>query len=220
MLSQAEMNALKQIAKGIAGHFGRSCEVVIHEISERSADNSIVAIENGHISGRKVGDGPSHVVLEHLGQGDDAVEDHVGYLTRTPDGKLLKSTSVYIRDAEGKVAAILGINFDISALQMFENALHEIISPDTSEQKEPERITLNVADLLDDLIRQADELIGKPPALMTKEDKVRAIRYLSHSGALMITKSGDKIAKHFGISKYTLYSYLDNGKTGGETTNG
>lgn len=220
MLSQAEMNALKQIAKGIAGHFGRSCEVVIHEISERSADNSIVAIENGNISGRKVGDGPSHVVLEHLGQGDDAVEDHVGYLTRTPDGKLLKSTSVYIRDAEGKVAAILGINFDISALQMFENALHEIISPDTREQKEPERITLNVADLLDDLIRQADELIGKPPALMTKEDKVRAIRYLSHSGALMITKSGDKIAKHFGISKYTLYSYLDNGKTGGETTNG
>ena len=81
-------------------------------------------------------------------------------------------------------------------------------------------ITLNVADLLDDLIRQADALVGKPPALMTKDDKVRAIRYLSHSGALMITKSGDKIAKHFGISKYTLYSYLDNGKTGGETTHG
>ena len=39
--------------------------------------------------------------------------------------------------------------------------------------------------------------------------------YLSNSGALLITKSGDKIAKHFGISKYTLYSYLDNSKTGG-----
>ena len=44
---------------------------------------------------------------------------------------------------------------------------------------------------------------------------VKAIRYLSNSGALLITKSGDKIAKHFGISKYTLYSYLDNSKTGG-----
>ena len=172
------------------------------------------------VSGRKVGDGPSHVVLEQLGQADSDPEDHIGYLTRTPDGKILKSTSIYIRDESGKIAAILGINFDISALQMFENALHEIISPDTQEQKEPERITLNVADLLDDLIRQADALVGKPPALMTKDDKVRAIRYLSHSGALMITKSGDKIAKHFGISKYTLYSYLDNGKTGGETTHG
>ena len=220
MLSQHEMDALKQVAKGIAGHFGSSCEVVIHELSERSADSSIVAIENGHVSGRKAGDGPSHIVLEQLGQEDPDAEDQIGYLTRTPDGKILKSSSIYIRDGQGKIAAILGINFDISALQMFENALHEIISPDTQEQKEPERITLNVADLLDDLIRQADELVGKPPALMTKDDKVRAIRYLSHSGALMITKSGDKIAKHFGISKYTLYSYLDNGKTGGETTHG
>ena len=220
MLSQKEMDALKQIAKGIAGHFGSSCEVVIHEISDKSAYSSIVAIENGHVTGRKVGDGPSHVVLEQLGHEDDGARDQFGYLTRTKDGKILKSTSIYIRDESGKIAAILGINFDISALQMLENALHEIISPDTQEQKEPERITLNVADLLDDLIRQADALVGKPPALMTKDDKVRAIRYLSHSGALMITKSGDKIAKHFGISKYTLYSYLDNGKTGGETTHG
>ena len=66
-----------------------------------------------------------------------------------------------------------------------------------------------------DPFRQADELVGKPVALMTKDDKVKAIRYLSNSGALLITKSGDKIAKHFGISKYTLYSYLDNSKTGG-----
>ena len=218
MLSQHEMDALKQVAKGIAGHFGSSCEVVIHELSERSADSSIVAIENGHVSGRKAGDGPSHIVLEQLGQEDPDAEDQIGYLTRTPDGKILKSSSIYIRDGQGKIAAILGINFDISALQMFENALHEIISPDQHEQKEPERITLNVADLLEDLIRQADELVGKPVALMTKDDKVKAIRYLSKSGALMITKSGDKIAKHFGISKYTLYSYLDNSKTGGETT--
>ena len=215
MLSQYEMDALKQIAKGIAGHFGSSCEVVIHELSERSADSSIVAIENGHVSGRKPGDGPSHIVLEQLGQEDPDAEDQIGYLTRTPDGKILKSSSIYIRDGQGKIAAILGINFDISALQMFENALHEIISPDQHEQKEPERITLNVADLLDDLIRQADELVGKPVALMTKDDKVKAIRYLNSTGALLITKSGDKIAKHFSISKYTLYSYLDTSKTGG-----
>ena len=65
------------------------------------------------------------------------------------------------------------------------------------------------------LPRRAGGLAGKPVALMTKDDKVKAIRYLSNSGALLITKSGDKIAKHFGISKYTLYSYLDNSKTGG-----
>ena len=65
--------------------------------------------------------------------------------------------------------------------------------------REPETRIVADFNTLDDLIRQADALVGKPPALMTKDDKVRAIRYLSHSGALMITKSGDKIAKYFGI---------------------
>lgn len=217
MLKERELETLRQIARGIAGQFGPNCEVVIHEISDRSADSSIVAIENGHVTGRKVGDGPSHVVLEQLGHENDAAEDQVAYLTRTKDGKLLKSTSMYIRDADGRVAAILGINFDISMLQMLDTGLHNFIVPDEQRQQEPEKITLNVSDLLDDLIRQADELVGKPVALMTREDKVKAIRYLNKTGALMITRSGDKIARHFGISKYTLYSYLDGMKTGGET---
>ena len=206
------LELLEQIAKAIAAQFGSNCEVVLHELSGKSAYSSIVAIENGHVT---VGDGPSHVVLEQLGHEDDNAEDQLGYLTRTKDGKILKSSSVYIRDETGKVTGILGINYDISMMQLFENSLHDFISADQQASREPERITLNVADLLDDLIRQADELVGKPVALMTKDDKVKAIRYLSNSGALLITKSGDKIAKHFGISKYTLYSYLDNSKTGG-----
>lgn len=216
MLKEQEMETLRQVARGIAEQFGANCEVVIHEISEKSTYSSIVAIENGHVTGRKVGDGPSHIVLEQLGHGEDIPSDHTCYLTRTPDGKILKSSSMYIRDESGKVAAIFCINFDISALTMFDRALGELISPKDHEQKEPERITLNVSDLLDDLIRQSVELVGKPVAMMSKDDKVKAIQFLNKNGALLITKSGDKIAKHFGISKYTLYSYLDV-KTGGDS---
>ena len=214
MLDQKELDRLKQLAKGLATQFGSNCEVVIHEISERSAESSIVAIENGHVTGRKVGDGPSHVVLEQLGKPRHDAEDQLCYLTRTPDGKILKSSSMYIRDDEGKIQAIFCINYDISALAMAEDAIRTMIHVDETVKKEPERITLNVSDLLDDLIRQADELVGKPVALMTKEDKIKAIQFLGRNGAMLITKSGDKISRHFGISKYTLYSYLDN-KTGG-----
>lgn len=220
MLDPQTLESLKRIAKSIALQFGSNCEVVIHEISEKSATSSIVAIENGHVSGRKVGDGPSHIVLEQLGRNSDESPDHNCYLTRTKDGKILKSSSVYIRDSEGKVCAIFCINFDVSMLQMFEATVHEMITPDVTEKQEPERITLSVAELLDDLIRQADELVGKPVALMNKEDKMKAVRYLNKSGAMMITKSGDKIAKHFGISKYTLYSYIDLSKLEGEENHG
>ena len=190
--------------------------MVIHDVGAKHPEHSIVAIENGHVTGRKVGDGASHVVLEQVRQADAQPSDHLSDLTKTPDGKILKSSTMYIRGRRGKVVAILGINYDISMMQMLDSALHAFITPDQPEQKEPERITLNVADLLDDLIEQSDRLIGKPVALMSKEDKVRAIHFLNEHGALLVTKSGDKIAKHFGISKYTLYSYLDV-KTGGKS---
>lgn len=215
MLTNGEMEALRRIAKGIAAQFGTNCEVVVHEISDRSASSSVVAIENGHVTGRKPGDGPSQIVLKQLRRQDGCPEDHLCYLTRTPDGKLLKSTSIYIPDSEGKAAAILGVNFDISAIAIAQQALSSLTSVDDADQTVPARITNNVNDLLDDLIEQSDRLVGKPVALMTKEDKVRAIRFLNEHGALLITKSGDKIANHFGISKYTLYSYLDV-KTGGK----
>ena len=215
MLRESERETLCRIAKAVAAQFGSNCEVVVHEISECSTSNSIIAIENGHVSGRKLGDGPSQVVLEQLGNDGSCPEDHLCYLMRTPDGKLLKSTSVYIPDDEGKVAAIFGVNFDISALVMAEQALNSLTLTMNHDQETPARITHNVNDLLDDLIEQSDRLVGKPVALMTKEDKVRAIRFLNDHGALLITKSGDKIAKHIGISKYTLYSYLDV-KTGGK----
>lgn len=215
MLRESEREMLCRIAKALAAQFGSNCEVVVHEISDCSTSNSIIAIENGQVTGRKCGDGPSQIVLEQLGKDGLCPEDHLCYLMRTPDGKLLKSTSIYIPDSEGKVAAILGVNFDISALVMAEQALNSLTLTMNHDQDTPARITHNVNDLLDDLINQSDRLVGKPVALMTKEDKVRAIRFLNDHGALLITKSGDKIANHFGISKYTLYSYLDV-KTGGK----
>ena len=73
-------------------------------------------------------------------------------------------------------------------------------------------ISRNVSDLLDELIEQSVKLVGKPVALMHKEDKVKAIQFLNETGAFLITKSGDRVCKYFGISKYTLYSYIDESK--------
>ena len=55
-----------------------------------------------------------------------------------------------------------------------------------------------MADLLDELIDQSVALVGKPVAMMTKEDKVKAVQFLNDTGAFLITKSGDKVCKFFG----------------------
>ena len=69
MLDASTLEFLFHLAKGLARQFGPNCEVVVHDLSTNDPDSSIVAIENGHVTGRKVGDGPSHAVLEGLRAG-------------------------------------------------------------------------------------------------------------------------------------------------------
>ena len=83
-----------------------------------------------------------------------------------------------------------------------------------AEQKKQEsapRIPHTVTELLDSLIEHALAEVGKPVVMMTKEDKIRVVRYLNDAGAFLITKSGDRIASVLGISKFTLYKYMESG---------
>ena len=61
------LETLKQLADGVAAQFGSNCEVVIHEVNSSRMDHSIVYIVNGHVTGRKIGDGASQVVMPGLG---------------------------------------------------------------------------------------------------------------------------------------------------------
>ena len=211
-----------RLAHAIAAQFGTNCEVVVHDLETDDPERSIIAIENGHVTGRSVGDGPSHVVLEAAKAGKlHKLDDRLAYLTKTDDGRILRSTTVFIRNDDGEAVGILGINYDITIISAAAKTLNGLTgSPekaaDAANEPEPEPIVRNVADLLDDLIEQSVALVGKPAALMSKDERVRAIGYLNDTGAFLITKSGPKVCKYFGISKYTLYSYLDEAKAASE----
>lgn len=207
-MKERDLEFACRLAKGLAGQFGRNCEVVIHDLKGEDPDHSIVAIENGHVTGRTVGDGPSHIVLEALKDPSEETEDRISYLTRTPDGRVLKSSTIFIHDDDGSVIGLLGINYDISMFIAVDQSIRAFTEQEQSAP-EPAAISRNVADLLDELLEQSVQIVGKPTAMMNKEDKIRAIRFLNDSGAFLITKSGPKVCKYFGISTYTLYSYLD-----------
>ena len=212
-----KLGFLKQLAHGLTAQFGSSCEVVIHDLTKKNLDKSIVYIENGHVSNRHAGDGPSGIVLETLRSDPAKVKDRLAYLTRTEDGRILKSSTLYIRDDNGKVAYIFSINYDITALLAVENAVQGLVQTEPGGSGEgrsadtPQTITHNVTELLDLLIEQAIAKVGKPVALMNKDDKTAVVQYLNNAGAFLITKSGDKVSALLGISKFTLYSYMDKG---------
>ena len=210
------LGLLKQLSAAVAAEFGQNCEVVVHDVSGAHRAHTIVAIENGHVSSRALGDGPSRVVWEALRTDPKKLRDHLCYLTQTEDGRILRSSTVFVRDSAGeKVAAVFAINYDITSMVLAEGVLKELTTtPEAGDQ--PEKIVQNVNDLLDELIRQSVALTGKPVALMTKEDKVRALQFLNDAGAFLITKSSEKVCKFFGITKYALYRAIDASGQNGE----
>ncbi len=205
----------RRMVKALAIQFGSTCEVVLHDLTGGDLDHTIIAIENGHISGRALGDGPSRIALEAIHDSEETHSDKLSYLTKTRDGKILKSSTIFLRDDNGRAIGILAINNDITLTVAGEQALHSY-NTSLQDTPEPQPIATNVADLLDELINQSISLIQKPAALMDKSEKIRAIRFLDDAGAFLITKSGPKVCQIFGISKYTLYSYLDEARQASE----
>ena len=206
------LDFLKQLAHGLAIQFGSSCEIAIHDLKTKDLEKSIVYIENGHISNRQIGDGPSGIVLETLQSDPSTIHDKLSYLTKTEDGRILKSSTFYIRDDDGSISYIFSLNYDITAFTAASTAIQSLIAtkdklPDLTSDS-PRQITHNVNELLDLLIEQAVAKVGKPVAMMNKDDKVAVVQYLDHAGAFLITKSGDKVSSYLGISKFTLYSYM------------
>lgn len=207
---QDEFGFLSDLVTGLAAQFGENCEVVLHDLTG-SYESTIAAIANGHITGRKVGDPGTNLGLELL-RGNHVNGNKFNYLTQTKDGRILRSSSMYMKNKGGKIIGSLCINVDITDLMVAEKTLKNLIHPAGEQTEVKESFVTSVSDLLDALIQEAQDVIGKPVAVMTKEDKMRMIQLLDAKGAFLIKKGGEKICTYLNISKYTLYSHLEEGK--------
>ena len=199
---------LESVMKLIAGQFGEKCEVVLHDWSN-DYNETIVAIENGKVTGRSIGGSGSNLGLAVMrGTVDGASQ--LGYMTQTRDGRLLRSSTLYIEDEAGQKVGALCINYDVTDFAAFQKTLTQVMCcPVGAPGVEREFFSNDVNELLDYLIDEALRQVGKEPGSMSKEEKKRVVSFLDKKGALLVTKSGPKICQRLGISKFTLYNYLE-----------
>ena len=199
-----EQKLLNQVIALIASHFGNKCEVVLHDLT-KDYEHTIVDIRNGHITNRQIGGCGSNLGLEVL-SGSVMNGDRFNYITNTSDGKILRSSSIYLTGDSGQVIGSICINLDITESVRFEGYLKQF---NNYEIHQEEFFAQDVGNLLQFLIQQAQARIGKSPELMNRDEKISFLTYLDEKGAFLIQKSGDRICEVLGISKFTLYNYLE-----------
>ena len=59
--------------------------------------------------------------------------------------------------------------------------------------------------------------VGKPASEMNRQEKMRALAYLDSRGVFQNAKAHVHLCKFFGISKFTLYNYLDEVRKSGSS---
>jgi predicted transcriptional regulator YheO len=201
------LNFVSRLADVLGQTLGKYCEVVVHDLN--SPENSIIAIANGGLTGRNVGD-----TLDALGfqlLKTHPASDLVNYRTKTKDGKELRSSSIFLRDENGQVFGALCINVDISGLLKAQEWLQDALG--TASATVDEHFERTVEEVLETLIRNAIASTGKDIADLTREEKVRIVAYLEDKGAFLIRYSVERVAELLGMTKYTIYNYLDEIRT-------
>ena len=201
------LRAYVPLVQGLADLLGPACEVVLHDLA--AMPHSIVAIENGHVTGRRAGDAPTDQMLRSLRHADE-IPDVRLYLT-SRDGKLLKSLAVTLRDDDGRPVGVLGVNLDISDLVHAQRALATLTTlskaGDDGAQTE-EVFGGDIRDVLAGMIAAILNELGKTPATMTREEKMEVVKRLEERGAFLVKRSAEQVAEALDLSRFTIFSYL------------
>jgi predicted transcriptional regulator YheO len=110
------------------------------------------------------------------------------------------------------------INFDTTDHVNAMRALEQIVrcSDSNGEQATPltETIAFSIDDAVDALFEQAVAEIGKQPASMSTEEKIRLVGGLERKGAFQIRGVVNQVALRLGVTNFTVYNYLKRIRTG------
>lgn len=198
------------IAQGIAGTFGNNCEVVLHDFADLK--KSIVVIENGKVTGRSDTSSMTDHSLEQVKAGETE-KDIINYSGKGSDGRLIKSTTMFIRDDHDKVIGCLCINYDVTEFAIAKKALSELLDfGHEAEKIDPSSKKIN--DVLKEVVEAKLGEVGKPVAYLNKEEKVNIVQELDGQGVFLIKGAIDYVAEILCVSRYTIYNYLDETREG------
>ncbi len=74
----------------------------------------------------------------------------------------------------------------------------------------PDRLgSQSLHDALDAMMRAAEREVGSDPEEWSREDKQRVVRMLDERGAFLLRGAVDDVADAMGVSRITIYNYLN-----------
>jgi len=193
---------------------GSSYEIVLHDIAD--PDSSIIDIKNGEISGRSIGGPMSDLALKMLNGKYYLENDYLVNRGTTRDGKVLASSTFFIKNSSGQLLGMLCINHDLTEMVGFSNKLlgdlsnfglsaHKMSQSDDMH----EHFESNVEDLMNSIYKRAIITMDISPERMNPEEKMQFVGALERQGYFLLKGGVSEVARLLKVSEATIYRYLN-----------
>lgn len=195
----------KRTADMMANMFGPRCEVAVHDFSD--LQRSLIHIA-GNVTSRQIGSPITDLVLNELRKDPKVIRDIPSYRTQSTEGHIMKSTTVFLRDEESNIIGALCTNYDISHLVELSGEIEEFTN--FNEEKDTsETFYTTVQEVIHDIVDQVVDAFKKAPAQMSREEKIECVGQLDEKGTFLIKGATEHVAAVLGVSKFTIYNYLN-----------
>lgn len=199
-----------QILPGLSQMLGPDYEVLLHDL--RYPDSSIIGI-CGSVTGRTIGGPITNFVLHLIRSYGNNAPNRINYRTETRDGRILRSSTIFIRNDEGIIIGCLCFNSDVTSylnvieqLQAFTN-FSTIVAPMVTNNVE-EHFATDITDMMKDVVKKVLNKKVVSPADMHRREKLQIVSELEESGIFDIRGSVEYVATCLEVSTPTIYNYL------------
>lgn len=206
---------------------GPDYEVVLHDIT--TEPSRVVAIANSHISDRTVGSPTTNAALQMLAANSYKTNDFLyNYQVSTGDGRILRASTMFIKDNDGNPIGLLGINFDDSRYKDFCKKLLSVVHPDafikgnsslvprsvvpegTSSQPDSlsDDFSMDISTLMEKAFENATAALTSPMERLNQQEKKEIVQKLQERGVFKMKGGISFAAKRLSCSPATVYRYL------------
>lgn len=196
---------------------GENTEIALHDLSAEGMP--IVAIYNGEMSQRKIGDPLTSLGCHILETKQYENKDYVmNYKSLSSSGKLLRSSSYFIKDDEGTLVGMFCINVNISDYEYLNATIQRILGISEQEDVEYKRespieiFSNSLETTVSQCVASALKEMGYPNYMehgrLNADEKMAIIRILHEQGIFNVKGAIPIVAKELASSEPTIYRYL------------
>jgi predicted transcriptional regulator YheO len=173
----------------------------------------IIAIANGHISGRKIGSPLTDLALRFVNEKIWRSKDYVtNYVGKTKDGRPLKSSTFFIKQ-NGRLLGMVCVNVDASEYVELSKRVLRLIGMEawgaaySDPAPQSENFYENMEEIIQSVMSEMNADQHKHGSL-TQMERLAIVEKLMDKGVFILRGAVSSVAEKLGCSEASMYRYI------------